>query len=371
MPRLNRRQLQMHPLRERVSKLAIAEIAVRPDGPAPALPPHQAGQVARLVERIRAARAQDRPVMLTYGAHLIKNGLGPVLIALLEEGWVTHLATNGAGSIHDWEFAYLGRSSEDVRANVARGQFGTWEETGRWINLALAAGGLDGLGYGASVGALIAEEHLEIPPPAALRAQLAALAATEAPDETLGALADALALITTGGVEPGHYRVPHPHQRFSVQAAAARVGVPLTVHPGIGYDIIYTHPLNSGGVIGRAAVRDFLSYADSVSRLTGGVHLTVGSAIMAPMIFEKSLSMANNLARQIGPPLTDYLLVVNDIQAGGDWDWRAGEPPMDHPAYYLRFCKTFHRMGGELDYVQADNRAFLVGVYQALTKSSS
>jgi len=81
--------------------------------------------------------------------------------------------------------------------------------------------------------------------------------------------------------------------------------------------------------------------------------------------------MANNLARQIGPPLTDYLLAVNDIQAGGDWDWRAGEPPADHPAYYLRFCKTFHRMGGELAYIQADNRAFLVGVYQALTQSES
>jgi hypothetical protein len=368
MSRLNRRHLQMGPLAERASKLAIEQIAVLPDAPAPVLPPHQAAQVAALVARIRDARAHDRPVMITYGAHLIKNGLGPVLIALIEQGWVTHLATNGAGSIHDWEFAYQGHSSEDVRANVARGEFGTWEETGRWINLAIAVGGLDGLGYGTSVGALIEEEWLDVPTPATLRENLVALTATDAPDETLGALADLLSLLTTHGITPGNYRVPFPYKRYSVQAAAARLGVPLTVHPGIGYDIIYTHPLNSGGAIGRAAVRDFLTYADSVSRLTGGVHLTVGSAIMAPMIFEKSLSMANNLARQIGPPLTDYLLAVNDIQAGGDWDWRQGEPPADHPAYYLRFCKTFYRMGGELAYIQADNRAFLLGLYQALRR---
>jgi hypothetical protein len=366
MPRLNRRHLQLGSLAERESKLSIEAIAVNPADALPALPPHQAGQVARLAATIRAARRHDRPVMLTYGAHLIKNGLGPVLIALIEEGWVTHLATNGAGSIHDWEFAYLGRSSEDVRANVARGQFGTWEETGRHINLAIAVGGVDGLGYGASVGALIEEEHLAVPTSAELRAQLVQLAATDAPDETLGALADLLTLVTTHDIAPGDYRIPHPWKRYSVQAAAARLGVPFTIHPGIGYDIIYTHPLNSGGAIGRAAVRDFLTYAEGVSRLTGGVHLTIGSAIMAPMIFEKSLSMANNLALQIGPPLSDYTLAVNDIQAGGDWNWRDGEPPADHPAYYLRFCKTFYRMGGALDYVQADNRAFLVQLYQAL-----
>ncbi len=108
-------------------------------------------------------------MMLTYGAHLIKNGLAPVVIRLLEEGWVTHVATNGAGSIHDWEFAFLGRSSEDVRANVARGQFGTWEETGRYINLAVAVGGTQELGYGWSVGKLIADEELLLPSVAELR----------------------------------------------------------------------------------------------------------------------------------------------------------------------------------------------------------
>lgn len=365
MPRFDRRRLRLLPLAERESKLNIEQIAVSPHA-VPALPERTADQVARLAARIRAARVADRPVMLTYGAHLIKNGLGPVVIRLLEEGWVTHLATNGAGSIHDWEFAYQGRSSEDVRGNVARGQFGTWEETGRYINLAVAVGGVDHLGYGASVGTMIEEEFLEVPTAASLRADLARLVATDAPGDTLGALADLLALVADGSVAPGAYRLPHPWKRFSVQAAAVRLGVPCTVHPGIGYDIIYTHPLNSGGAIGRGAVRDFLTYADTVSRLSGGVHLTVGSAIMAPMIFEKSLSMANNMALQTGAPLHDYYLVVNDIQAGGDWDWAHGEPPSDHPAYYLRFCKSFHRMGGELDYIQLDNRALLTGLCAAL-----
>ena len=91
-------------------------------------------------ERIRAARAAGRPVMCAFGAHTIKNGLGPVLMRLIEQGWITHLATNGAGIIHDWELAYQGRTSEDVRANMPHGEFGTWDETGRFINLALLVG---------------------------------------------------------------------------------------------------------------------------------------------------------------------------------------------------------------------------------------
>jgi hypothetical protein len=105
-------------------------------------------------------------------------------------------------------------------------------------------------------------------------------------------------------------------------------------------------------------MRDFTTFAEAVSRLEGGVYLSVGSAIMSPMVFEKSLSMARNLARQEGRTIERFLIVVNDIQPG-DWDWRAGEPPKEHPAYYLRFCKSFARMGGEFRYARVDNRAFL------------
>jgi hypothetical protein len=143
--------------------------------------------------------------------------------------------------------------------------------------------------------------------------------------------------------------------------------VPFTVHPGIGYDIIYAHPMACGGALGRAAMRDFHAYAASVAELSGGVHLAVGSSVMAPMIFEKALSMANNIAIGQGrPTVSDHFLAVVDIQDGGGWDWREGEPPMDHPAYYLRFCKTFHRMGGELDYIQLDNTLFLIALAKML-----
>jgi hypothetical protein len=367
MSRLDRRQLRMYPLAERKHKLRMADIAVRPDTPAPSLPAGPAAQIRRAAERVRAARDHDRPVVLTFGAHLIKNGLAPVVNRLVEDGWVTHVATNGAGSIHDWEFAYLGLSTEDVRANTAQGRFGTWDETGRYTGLAVAAGGAEGLGYGESMGRLIEEDGLAIPTRDELRERIAAAAAAEPVGESLGALADLLHLVTTFDVPAGRMAVPHPWKEFSVQATARRRGVPFTVHPGVGYDIVYTHPMVAGGPIGRGAVRDFLSYADTISRLSGGVHLAVGSAIMAPMVFEKSLSMANNLAMQRGEPVvSDHYLVVVDIQEGGDWDWSRGEPPMDHAAYYLRFCKTFYRMGGTLDYVCLDNRGFLLGLWQAL-----
>jgi hypothetical protein len=366
--RLDRRRLRLYPLAERRHKLEMAKIAVDPEAPVPlddaqaeACGKFAAG-VTRAAARVTAARRNGRPVVLAFGAHLIKNGLAPVAIRLLEEGWLTHLAANGAASIHDWEFAFLGRSTEDVRANTAAGAFGLWEETGRYINLAVAVGGVEGLGYGASVGKMIVEDGLRLPSREEVEARIAELPA----GETLGALADLHYLLTTFDLPAGWMPVPHPYKAYSVQAAAYRLDIPFTVHPGIGYDIIYTHPLNCGGAIGRGAVRDFLTYAAAVRQLSGGVHLSVGSAVMAPMIFEKALSMANNLAIQEEvKPLSDYYLLVNDLQPG-DWDWSRGEPPADHPAYYLRFCKTFSRMGGELDYLCLDNRAFLPALYQTL-----
>jgi hypothetical protein len=367
MDRMDRRQLNMLPLSVRKHKLDIERIAVRAGDAHEALPAFAQQQVAGTAERIKAARKGGKPVMLTYGAHFIKNGIAPVVVRMIEEGWLTHIATNGAGSIHDWEFAYLGKSTEDVRANTANGCFGTWEETGRYINLAVAAGGADDLGYGWSVGKMIAENGLTIPSAGELRERIRAASANPVATETLGALSDLLYLVTTFDLPAGKIDLPHNWTDYSVQHAAYTHQVPFTVHPGIGYDIIYTHPMNCGGAIGRGAVRDFLSYADSVSKLTGGVHLSVGSAIMAPMIFEKSLSMANNLwLKTTGQPVSDHYLVVVDIQEGGDWDWSQGEPPMDNPAYYLRFCKTFYRMGGTLDYVCLDNIQFMLALYEAL-----
>jgi hypothetical protein len=135
----------------------------------------------------------------------------------------------------------------------------------------------------------------------------------------------------------------------------------------IGHDIIYNHPMNHGAAIGRTAMRDFLSFADSINNLDHGVYLSVGSAVMSPMIFEKSLSMAQNIQLQQSRRIDNHYILVVDL-AKSSWDWKAnGEPPQDDPAYYLRFCKTFSRMGGTMDYLSADNRDFLLALYQALT----
>ena len=353
-PQFDRRQLAIQPLSARQSKAAIETIQIAPDAAPRPLPAQHRDVFAETVARIRAARAAGKPVMLAFGAHTIKNGLAPVLIRLIETGWVTHLATNGAGIIHDWEFAYQGRSSEDVRRYIAEGQFGIWEETGFNINLALVVGAYEGKGYGESVGALIEQEGLTIPTAAELQSQ------------PTGAAADLRDVIAQFKLAPGFRKVPHPFKRFSVQAAAYRLGVPFTGHPMFGHDIIYCHPMNHGAAIGRTAERDFLAFAHNVNRLDGGVYLSVGSAVMSPMVFEKSLAMAQNLHRQHGQSITNHFIVVVDL-AVATWDWQsAGEPPMDNPAYYLRYCKTFSRMGGQMRYVTADNRDFLLNLVQAL-----
>ena len=287
-----------------------------------------------------------------------------MLIRLREKGWVTLLATNGAGIIHDWEFAFQGLSSEDVRANVDQGQFGIWEETGLYLNLAIAVGAYEGLGYGESVGKMIEHEGLAIPSQAALL-EIARSKAAEDPALAAAAL-DLLEVVRERKIPEGFLSIPHPFKRYSAQAAAYRMNLPFTAHPMIGHDIIYTHPANRGAAIGRAAQRDFLSFAAQVHHLEGGVYLSIGSAVMSPMIFEKSLSMSQNLELQAGRKITDHYMAIVDL-AQSTWDWSAdGEPPMDNPAYYLRYCKTFSRMGGTMRYVSAHNRDFLLTLAQAL-----
>jgi hypothetical protein len=362
---LDRRQLAIKPLRQRANKLAIAKDHVSPDQAPHALGAAGARTLPEVAARVKAARAAGRPVILAFGAHTIKNGLAPVLIRLMERGWVTHLATNGAGIIHDWEFAFQGASSEDVKGNVARGEFGIWEETGFYINLALVVGAYEGLGYGESVGRMIEREGLEIPAERDLKSQISDLRSGD--EETLAAAADLLGVIRRFRLKPGWMAVPHPHKAYSAQAAAFRLKIPFTGHPMIGHDIIYNHPVNHGAALGRTALRDFLAFAHSVSQLQNGVYLSVGSAVMSPMIFEKALSMSKNLALQKGEPLDRYLIAVVDL-AESKWDWqRDGEPPMDNPAYYLRYCKTFSRMGGDLRYICADNRDFLLALSQGLS----
>ncbi|MCB1125676.1 MAG: hypothetical protein KDM81_04215 [Verrucomicrobiae bacterium] len=359
-------RLQVFPLAERRSLSQLTDILVEPAEDPPALSPESDAQVDECVERIRAARERKAGVQLIYGAHLIKNGGQLLLIQLMDAGWVTHLATNGAGTIHDWEFAYLGRSTESVRDNVAEGRFGTWDETGRFINLAVLLGGVRGEGYGQALGRFVYQDGGVLPEPAELERLI-----RESPADPLTpARAELLQTMRRHGLSGGPLLVPHPDRNASVLANSFRHQVPLTVHPGIGYDIITNHPFYNGAAIGRGAATDFRRFAATVETLDGGVVMSVGSAIMGPQVFEKAMSCVNNLRLQAGRPVVqDHTIYVVDLQDGGGWDWTQGEPPRDNPAYYLRFCKSYSRMGGEMRYVQCDNVAFLHNLVHRLSRT--
>jgi hypothetical protein len=280
-------------------------------------------------------------------------------------GWITHLATNGAGTIHDWEYAWLGASTEGVEENVARGSFGTWDETPANIHLALMAGALEGLGYGRSLGRFIAEDGADLP----TVEELSQAIRSEPAHPLTAARADLLQTMTRRRWHGGRHAVEHRWKHASILASAWRHGVPLTVHPGIGYDIISNHPVFNGAVIGRAGELDFKLFGGSVERLDGGVVLSIGSAIMGPQVFEKSLSCVNNLRLQSGRSVVrNFHIQVVDLQDSGGWDWSQGEPPKTNPAYYLRFCKSYSRMGGAMRYSQCDNAAFVHHLHDALCR---
>jgi len=245
-------EIHTYPLKSRPSKVRVDHFA-RPHRPGAgmsewmsALPRLLAGDDLRaVVESIVAARAAGRGILWGFGAHVIKTGLAPVLIDLMERGFVTALATNGAGVIHDFEIALAGATSEDVDAQLGPGRFGMAEETGRLLNRAINDGIGRGLGFGQSVSAFLAEHHPQ-------------------------------------------------YERYSLTAAAARLGVPLTVHVAIGTDIIHMHPTASGAALGEGSIRDFRLFVTAVSRLAGGVYLNCGSAVLLPEVFLKAVAIVRN-----------------------------------------------------------------------------
>ena len=356
-------KLKVFPLAERKSLTRADEILIEPDDPLKPCTGAMSSLIEDCVQKIVAARSRDAAVMLIYGAHLLRNGAAKILERMMANKWFTHLATNGAGTIHDWEYAWLGASTESVEANVATGSFGTWHETATYIHLALMAGALDGLGYGMALGRFIHEDGVTLPG----ADDLAQAIAAEPRHPLTAARADLLRAILEQHWPAGRVDVVHRWKQASILAQAYRHGIPMTVHPGIGYDIISNHPVFSGGAIGRAAEWDFKLFGGSVQDLDGGVVLSIGSAIMGPQVFEKALSCVNNLRLQRARDVVSgHTFYVVDLQDGGGWDWTEGEPPKTNPAYYLRFCKSFSRMGGALNYVQCDNLTFIQQLYRRM-----
>jgi len=363
-PLIDLKRLRVFPLAERQSLTRVEEILVDPDAPPGAVSAEVLAATRACAEAVRDARRKKAGVMLIYGAHLLRNGAALLLARMMERGWVTHLATNGAGTIHDWEYAWLGRSTESVRDGVATGKFGTWDETGRNIHLALLAGGIREEGYGRALGRLIWEDGVDLPEPDALQQSI-----RDHPAHPLTPRA--------GGPPRRHARAcaqgRPPCGGTSLEARlhlaqAFRHGVPASVHPGIGYDIIANHPMFNGGRHrpgGRDRFPCFRRPRSSSSTTAWSCRSARPS--WDRKVFEKSLSCVNNLRLQEGRPIVaGHRLFVVDLQDGGSWDWSRGEPPKTNPAYYLRFCKSFARMGGALTYVQSDNVRFLHHVYQQL-----
>ncbi len=262
-------KLRTYPLRSRPSKVTACEFGrpTRPSDPVRRLianlPDLLAARDFRsLIGRLERARRDKRAILWGLGAHVVKTGLSPVLIDLMKAGWVSGIALNGAGIVHDFELAYAGRTSEDVGAQIGSGRFGMARETGEILNDAIRAGAEKDLGLGEAVGRLIA-------------------------------------------------RSDFPHRRLSLIGEAWRLGVPVTVHVAVGTDILHLHPGASGEAIGKTSLRDFKTFCALVERLDrGGVFLNVGSAVILPEVFLKAVS----LVRNVRPRLDGFTTAVFDFK---------------------------------------------------------
>src|SRR5579863_742517 len=205
-------QLKVYPLAERRHLTRADDILVDPDSPPKDCFNRNAALIRECVQKIRAARERDAAVMLIYGAHLLRNGSARIIERMMAKGWITHLATNGAGTIHDWEYAWFGASTESVEMNVASGTFGTWHETATNIHLALLSGALDGLGYGRALGRFIAEDGATLPTLDQLAAQIAA----EPGHPLTSARADLLRTMREQSWPAGRMRVEHRWKQASI-----------------------------------------------------------------------------------------------------------------------------------------------------------
>ncbi len=313
-PIFDRSRLLIKPLAERNHDMDVSYLLAL-DAAEPSFShPHLPAVASRLIEARRRGAAR----ILMLGAHVLKMGVSRHLIDLVEGGWLTHLAFNGAGAIHDYELARIGASTESVARYIQTGEFGLWRETGILNDWISEAAELD-IGLGENVGRRIAESGF-------------------------------------------------PYKHLSVFAAAYRCGVPATVHAGIGYDIIHEHPNCDGAALGRASYHDFLIFTRSVENLEGGVLLSFGSAIMAPEVYLKALSMARNVALQEGRKICHFLTAVFDlVPIAGDYH---RELPKTDPGYYFRPHKTILVRtvadGGESFYFCGDHRATLPALRRAI-----
>lgn len=284
-------------------------------------PPFAHPDLATAAARWADAHRRGSACILMMGAHLLRAGTNRHIIDLLERGCLSVIAMNGAGMIHDYELARIGATTESVARYIRSGQFGLWRETGE-LNDWIAAAAADGEGLGEGIGRrLLASDF--------------------------------------------------PQKDLSVLAHAYRLGVPVTVHCGIGYDILHEHPNMNGAALGQASYLDFLIFAKVVEGLEGGALFSFGSAIMAPEVFLKALAMARNVAHQQGREIKRFAACVFDmVPILGDY---RRELPKSDPGYYFRPHKTLLVRtvadGGESYYFCGDHRATFPALRRALLEA--
>ena len=317
----DRTHLKILPLSERQHKMTVADIYALDAE----TPPYENESLNIVAERIVQAHQNRKEVIWMMGAHVMRRGNSRYIIDLMERGVITHIATNGACAIHDFEMAHIGATLEDVEIYIKDGKFGNWEETGRYLNEAIVRGYKDKIGFGEAVGRLI---------------------------------------------QDGEKDIAFPHRDVSMFAAAFRLEIPITVHKGIGYDITDQHPAADYAAIGWTTGEDFLRLAHVVSHLEGGVFLNLGSAVMGPEVYLKSLSMARNIAAQRGEEIRHFTTANFDLIDFPDFQ-EEGKPTDAH--YYHRPKKTILirtvKDGGESYHISGDFSVTVPQLYRLITAS--
>ncbi len=270
-----------------------------------------------LVSKLKEAKANSRTVTCFYGAHVIKCGLSRYLIWLMENGYITHLASNGAGSIHDFELAYLGGTSEHVPTAIEDGSFGMWEETGAWMNEAIKLGAEKNYGYGQSLADYV-DKHPE----------------------------------------------KFPYRDDCVFYRAYKMGIPVTYHVTMGTDIIHQHPSVDFEALGKTSGRDFNYFCNSIMELgDNGVHLNIGSAVTGAEVFLKALSIARNQGHAL-----KYITTANfDIIPLGDYKTDVGKDTFEY--YYRPRKNIINRpvsLGGTGLYICGNHEQTIPSLYARL-----
>ena len=319
-PIFDRSRLSLKSLSEREHDLTREVIINLGDS----LPDYQNHRLEILAERIIQAKNNGATIMIMMGAHVIRSGVNPFLIDLMEKGFISLIGTNGASAIHDMEFAMIGKTTESVAKYIQEGQFGLWKETGR-VNDAAIYAKSNGYGLGESVGKMIVENPIEF-----------------------------------------------PFRSSSLFAAGYRLGIPITVHVGIGQDIVHEHPNFDGAAVGESSYRDFLTLAHFIENLENGVMLNIGTAVMGPEVYLKALSMARNVAKQENRVIRHFTTAVFDkVDLGDD---PQTEAPKSEAIYYFRPYKTVLVRtvadGGESYYIRGEHRATITHLHQLIMEKS-